>query len=256
MTRMRSEFHAFNLRALLGLFVLALGACSSSPKISPATGSHPPVYAELLEKYATPAGVRYSAWHQNPGDLQKLGEVTDFYATTTPPGSSQEDSLAWHLNAYNAWILRNVLAKYPTQGPLEGTPQFFDADTIVISGRKMSFNHLEQKIIRPTFQDPRVHFALNCASTSCPPLHLRPFTGATLEADLDHLTAAFINSDAVQPADGNRTVRVSKIFDWYAEDFGGRGNVLAYVGRYRKSALPATPGLEFLDYDWALNEAK
>lgn len=258
MTTMRSFFRFLKPSTSIGIVIFAFSACSSSttPQASPAVGSFPPVYAELLQKYATPTGVRYAAWHKNAGDLKKLKGVTDFYATTTPPVSSKEANLAWHLNAYNAWILQNVFAKYPTKGPLDESPQFFDQADIVISGSKTSFNHFEQKVIRPTFQDPRVHFALNCASTSCPPLHVTPFAAETLDADLDRLASAFINSDAVQVTYGNQTVRVSKIFDWYAADFGGKENVLAYVNQYRTSKLPDSSELAFLDYDWSLNEAK
>ena len=75
----------------------------------------------------------------------------------------RDTALAWHINAYNSWILHNILAKYPTKGPLAGEPLFFHGNRIVISGGKTSFNDLEQKVIRPTFKEPRVHFALNCA---------------------------------------------------------------------------------------------
>lgn len=240
------------------LFFSSLGACSSSttsPTVA-ATVASPPMFAELLQKYVTPAGVRYAAWHGNADDLKKLAEVTNFYATTTPPTGSKAEALAWYLNAYNAWILHNILAKYPTKGPLDGEALFFHANRIVISGQKTSFNDLEQKVIRPTFKEPRVHFSLNCASASCPPLNARPFEAGALDADLDRLARAFIKGKAIQIAEGGKTVRLSKIFDWYAEDFGGKDKVIEYVNGYRGSILPDAPKIQFMDYDWSLNETK
>lgn len=239
-------------------FVLVSTACSSSTtgQTTPASTAYPPDYAELLQKYVTQDGVRYAAWHTNPADLKKLSEVANFYATTTPPDKSKSDALAWYLNAYNAWILQNILAKYPTKGPLDGETLFFHGNRIVISGKKTSFNDLEQKVIRPTFKEPRVHFALNCASASCPPLNAKPFDAATLDADLTRLASAFINGNAVQFTDGGKTLRLSKIFDWYAEDFGGKGKAVAYLNGYRTSKLQDAPKIQFMDYDWSLNEAK
>lgn len=257
MTIMRSLLPPVRFLSAI-LFLSSLGACSSSTKYPTAlaTSAYPPAFAELLQKYVTPTGVRYAAWHGNADDIKKLAEVTNFYAKTTPPTASKAESLAWHLNAYNAWILHNILAKYPTKGPLDWDTLFFHGNRIVISGQKTSFNDLEQKVIRPTFKDPRVHFALNCASASCPPLNARPFDAATLDADLDRLAREFINGRAIQIDDGGRTVRLSKIFDWYVEDFGGKDKVIEYLNGYRGSKVPDAPKIQFMDYDWSLNETK
>jgi len=237
------------------LFVCCSLSCSQA--ISPAAASvaYPPDYAELLKSYVTPTGVRYAAWHANKADVERMKQVTEFFASTAAP-ADRSTSLAWHLNAYNAWILNNILAKYPTKGPMEGEGSFFDRDGIVISGKKTSFNDLEKNVIRPAFKDPRVHFALNCASRSCPPLHGKPFDPATLEADLDRLARNFIenNPQGVVPESGGRSVRLSKIFDWYADDFGGKGNQIAFINRYRKQPLPPDSKSDFIDYNWSLNE--
>jgi hypothetical protein len=220
----------------------------------------PPSYAELLHKYVTPDGVRYAAWHENPEDLKKLDEVVNFYATMEAPpisdAASQAEALAWNLNAYNAWILHNILQKYPTKGPLAGDLLFFRKNQIYISGRLTTFNDLEQNVIRPTFKDARVHFAINCASMSCPPLHVAPFDSLTLNQTLESLATAFINGKAVQMGNDGKTVSLSRIFEWYAEDFGGKENVIDYLNHYRVAKLsPALP-IKFMNYDWSLNEAR
>lgn len=240
------------------LFTLLLAACTHSnvqADLPRATDAAPPAYGELLAKYATPSGVRYAAWHGNSQDMAKLKDVVDFYVNSRPP-KDRKASLAWHLNAYNAWILHNILKKFPTSGPLDGETLFFHGNRITISGKKTSFNDLEQNVIRPTFKEPRIHFALNCASESCPPLQATPFMAESLDADLEKLTRAFINKNpkGVVPS-GNQTM-LSKIFDWYAEDFGGKDRLVEFINRYRDQPLPASTKIEFLDYSWKLNAAK
>jgi len=223
---------------------------ASDPEV--ASEAAPAVYEELLARYVTPGGVRYAAWHANDVDVKSLSSVTDFYANTRPP-EDRDVSLAWHLNAYNAGILSEILKKFPTKGPLEGESDFFDKKRIVISGNKISFNDLESKIIRPTFKEPRIHFALNCASESCPPLATKPFTAKTLNEDLERLTKAFVNDNPQGVALDNKRARISKLFDWYAEDFGGKSNLITFINRYRNTPIPAGSKAEFFEYGWKLN---
>lgn len=215
--------------------------------------SAPPEYAGLLAKYTRPKGIRYGAWHQNSGDLASLDKVTDYYAYTLPP-KEQKAALAWHVNAYNAWILRNILKKYPTRSPLDGDPLFFHGNRIVISEKQMSFNDLEQKVIRQVYKEPRVHFVLNCASKSCPPLNAKPITAATLDADLDRLTNEFVTQNPYGVVIERESVLISKIFEWYAGDFGGKGRQIEFINRYRKYPVPIRAKIEFMDYNWNLNE--
>ncbi len=244
------------LTCILSAFALlampAYSQWSAQGDLTQATEIAPPEFKELLRKYATPQGVRYATWHVNPNDREALRNVVAFYANTLPP-QSHEASLAWHLNAYNAWILHNILAKYPTSGPLDGEHLFFEGNHIVISGKKTSFDHLEQKVIRPKFKEPRIHFALNCASESCPPLHTKPFTTATLNADLNRLTHAFINANPQGVVVEEGKVHLSKLFEWYAADFGGKDQLISYINRYRDPPLPTGVKVFFLDYSWKLN---
>lgn len=237
---------------VLGCFAALTVPQLPASDLQVASEASPAVYEELLAKYVTPGGVRYAAWHANSADIQSLSSVTDFYANTRPP-EDRDVSLAWHLNAYNAGILSEILKKFPTKGPLEGESNFFDKERIVISGKKISFNHLESKIIRPAFNEPRIHFALNCASESCPPLATKPFTGKTLDEDLERLTKAFVNDNPQGVAADTKRTRISKLFDWYAEDFGGKSHLIPYINRYRRTPVPANTKPDFFEYSWKLN---
>ncbi len=243
----------------LAYVTLSLVSCSTmkapDASLPVAAITAPPSYSGLLQRYVEEDLVDYYSLSKNTTDLNKLRSITEFYATHRPP-SSQKASLAWHLNAYNAWILHNIMDKYPTNGPLAGNPLFFEIKSITLSGKAMSFSHLEQKIIRPEFKEPRIHFALNCASTSCPPLAKEPFTEENLEQKLETLTRKFINRDPDGVRIDKDRIKLSKIFDWYAEDFGGKDQLITYVNRYRTRPLPPNFPIEFLNYDWALNSTR
>lgn len=213
-------------------------------------------YDALLRKYVTAQGVKYAAWHQHAGDRAALERVVAAIAESpVPPG--REEALAFYLNAYNAWTLHNILAKYPTKGPLDGETFFFHGKRIRLEGRKTSLDHLEQKIIRPQFQDARIHFALNCAAQSCPPLFNRAFRGKTLNTDLDALTQDFTRSEEAAEVDRKTgTVRISKIFDWYKEDFASAGGVIPFINKHGDRKINPALKVEVKDYDWSLNEVR
>lgn len=217
-------------------------------------------YDALLKKHVTSTGVTYQAWHANASDKQALAQVITAIGKEDVSNKSREEKLAFYLNAYNAHILDQILKEYPTDGPggggLFGRNKFFKRENLLVAGQKTSFNSLENELIRPTFQEPRIHFALNCASASCPPLHGQAFRGRTLDTTLTELTRAFVNENArgVKPV-GWKKVGVSKIFDWYADDFKAAGGALAYINLFRKNKIASDTKVSFQDYSWSLNEA-
>lgn len=247
-------------RALtLWLLAVVMTALLAVPayRSAAADAAAPPGLAALYERYVTADGVRYAAWHGHREDRQRLRQTAAFYAGSQPP-RDRRGSLAWHLNAYNVWVLELVLQAYPVGGPLEIADDFFQRRSITVAGRRMSLDELEHDIIRPRFNDPRIHFAVNCAAASCPPLHPEPFSGDTLEQTLDRLTRDFINRNPQGVRTTGRRgaeVRLSKIFEWYAEDFGGEDGLIDYVNQYRDQPVRADARVRFLDYDWRLNES-
>ena len=211
-------------------------------------------YGRLLGKYATPNGVKYAAWKNNPADMQALQKVVDGIAAENISALGKKEQLAFYVNAYNAWILHQALGKYPTKSVKDTLYTFFTAKRIKVAGEQTSFNSLEKETIRSKFGDPGIHFALNCASRSCPPLNPEPFQGGKLDGQFEKLAKAYVNSDVgVKLAPDKKTAELSKIFDWYKDDFKD-GGPIQYINKRRSTPLPNEVKISY-DYDWSLNEA-
>jgi hypothetical protein len=169
--------------------------------------------------------------------------------------AGRDEQLAFYLNAYNLLVIRQVLARLEADpawpGPVSVADKlrFFLGARHVVAGRAMSLMTLENRVIRRRFRDARVHFALNCASSSCPWLPGQLFVAEHLEDDLERLTAQFLASDAVTYKPETRTLSVSPIFRWYRRDF--RPSIAAFIARYRE--VPADARVTFQAYDWRLN---
>jgi hypothetical protein len=216
-------------------------------------------YTALLQKYVTPNGVKYQAWHTHPEDRAALQSVSGAIAAADLSSLSPNEQLAFYLNAYNANILDQILTDYPTKGPGGGSAlgraKFFKWNKIIVAGQKLSFSSLENDLIRKIYREPRIHFALNCASASCPPLFNQAFEAASLDNTLTTLTENYINRNPEGLRLDGATANLSQIFDWYQDDFAN-GNLIPYLNQYRTTQIPDNTTIEFMPYDWSLNETK
>lgn len=178
----------------------------------------------------------------------------------------REEQMAFLINAYNAFTVEKILARYPDIGSiwdfgkLFGNP--FKDEFFVLLGQKRSLDWIEHEKLRQTYRDPRIHFAVNCASVGCPMLREEAYVAARLEAQLEAQARRFL-SDRSRNRLREERLEVSKIFDWFKEDFEPRA---AYFARYaevlsddpkgRSAIAGGRLALRFLDYDWSLNDAK
>jgi Protein of unknown function, DUF547 len=252
---MRNETMSFAKSAALA--VSAIFIASVTPCLAEKFDVAMQAYNRLLAKYVTASGVKYSGWKSNAADMQALQSVVDAIANEKISGSNQKEALAAYVNAYNAWILREALGKYPTKSVKDVLFTFFTGKRIKVAGEEMSFNHLEKDVIRSKFSDPRVHFALNCASRSCPPLNSEAFRGDKLDAQLEKLARSFVNSEnGVNYSAEKKSAELSAIFDWYKDDFKGEGGPVAFINKRRETSLPNDTKISYQKYDWSLNEAK
>lgn len=248
-----------NFVTFLRRFIPVMAALAISPANSFAQKSDnwTETYAGLLHKYVTPSGVNYAAWKGNAADSQALQTVVDTIAQSNIGGMAKPEQLAFYINAYNAWILHEALGKYPTKSVKDVTFSFFTGKRIKVAGGETSFNALEKETIRSKFAEPRVHFALNCASRSCPPLNPEPFRADKLDAQFEKLAKAFVNSDrGVRVSADNKSAELSKIFDWYKDDFKADGGPMQFINKHRTAPLPGDIKVSYGSYDWGLNEAK
>ncbi len=165
---------------------------------------------------------------------------------------SREEKLAYWINAYNAYTIKLIIDSYPVKSIKEiedpWNKKFFKID-----GVWHSLGELEHKILRK-FGDPRIHFAINCASISCPVVWNRAYSADNLHTALDQQTAKFIN-DPIRNTITDKVVNVSKIFSWYKKDFKvNGGDVKDFINRYATVKITNQPKKGYKDYDWALNE--
>ena len=179
----------------------------------------------------------------------------------------QDEQLAYWINLYNALTVLVVLEHYPVESirDIDISPGIFGVGPwgkklVTIDGQDISLNDIEHRILRPIWKDPRVHYALNCASLGCPNLRGEAYTGNNVQSALTEAARAFINSPraARQTPEG---LLVSSIYVWFAEDFGGDDegiltHLLAYADTPLRSQLSGVREIADHDYDWRLNDPR
>src|SRR5260370_37795833 len=135
-------------------------------------------YTRLLQKYVKTSGVQYSVWKENSADVLALKEIINQIGASGPSSQEREAQLAYYINAYNALVLGGGLNRYPLRSVRDLAPfyGFFTQNNITVAGKRTSLYALERKLLIPRFQEPRIHFAINCASRSCPPLRPAAYT--------------------------------------------------------------------------------
>lgn len=221
------------------------------------------LYAELLAKHTRDGLVDYASFKT---EHPKLKKYLEHLAGINPDELSRDDAFAYYINLYNAATVDLILENYPgidsikDIGGLFGNP--WKIEFISLKGKKVHLDHVEHEIMRPTYKDPRLHFAVNCASMGCPPLYEKPFEGETLDATLDKLTRQNMDDPVHTRLEGD-DLYVSKVFDWFGEDWGGKEEKVAFVRKYsppeqaaRFDQIGSRLDLKYSHWDWTLNDPK
>ncbi len=223
--------------------------------------------------------VNYARLAADPAGLNRYIAALASTDPSALAAASRNERLAFWINAYNACMLKRVIEHYPIRkaggllrlkNAAAGRPEnsvwqigdVFTAAHCPVAGAERSQDEIEHEIIRP-MGDPRIHFAINCAALSCPPLISRAYLAGTLDGQLDDRVHAFIGDPVhfeVPVADGTPTVMVNRVLDWFSEDFGGPEGIVAFLAGYVDGAARAAltgpdARLVFFDYDWTLNDA-
>ncbi|RIY09861.1 DUF547 domain-containing protein [Hymenobacter rubripertinctus] len=218
---------------------------------APAAFNHG-TFDRLLKKYVNGQGrVNYK------GFKSEEKAFNDYLAqlSKNPPAAadSKAEQMAFWINAYNAYTIRLILDNYPLKSIKDiGEPWkkvFFS-----IGGEKMSLDNIEHGILRKKFNDPRIHFALVCASISCPPLRPEAYSAARLSTQLDDQARDFLNNPGKNKISA-ASAQLSSYFDWYKDDWNQNGqSVVKWVNKYSKTKIDANTKIGFMDYNWNLNE--
>ena len=215
-----------------------------------ATPSHALWNALLSEYVSTNGMVDYRGFEE---ERDKLEAYLDMLGSHVPGDHwSREAKLAYYINLYNAGTVRLILEHYPLAS-IKDIRNPWGKDRLRIGDRFYSLNDIEHGILRK-MEEPRIHFAVNCASFSCPKLPTEAFTAEQIDRQLDIAARAFIN-DPLRNRIGNDSASLSRLFKWYKGDFTGAGtSLVSYLNRYLDVPLREDAKLDFLEYDWSLND--
>ena len=230
-------------------------------------------YVRVLATFVDEKGnVDYAALAGNGRDLRIFTTLLSNLSPHSHPDSFKQASsrLAYWINAYNALVLKGVVVAYPVDSVKDIKEQmgFFSQTYYAVGGERLSLNDIEHKILRKVFDEPRIHAAINCASVACPPLSRNVYRSEDLDAQLETAMRTFV-AEKVRLDRENRTVVLSKIFDWFGGDFTGwykrkkgvdNAHILDYIGLYleldgRSFVSGAQrPSVRYEAYDWKLND--
>lgn len=261
---------------LIAVVAIVVPGCRAEPAPSAAAdasaqgaggGPATAAWGRVLSKYHHSGGLDYAGLKADRGDLDTYLQSL---AGARPKAMGKSDAAAFWINAYNAVVAHHVLERYPGIESVKKVDGFFDKLTYPVAGETLTLDAIEGR--GRDLGDARIHFAVVCASTSCPDLRGEPFVGSRLDAQLAEQTRAFLSDRSkglLYDAKGN-DAHLSSIFKWYAGDFTGgstvvaffaRGGVLDWVIEHAPKEIAATlkdkkPSVSYLDYDWGLNDRK
>jgi hypothetical protein len=273
-------FLRLSLSWLTALGFLALTTAAMADPATSASDHEYGDYAALLDEHVVENRVDYARLKANRAHLDRVAASLDAVRPSDIRQWSRAQQLAFWINAYNIFTLQAIVDHYPINGswfslhPRNSIRQIDGVWTELTwqaAGRRVTLDEIEHKIIRPKFAEPRIHFAVNCAAVSCPPLAAEPYRPATLDQQLADATRRFLASPLGLEVDGT-TLKVSSVFKWYGKDFvprfAGSGPasrsaveraIVGVVRRYgpREAATLAVreeASISYLDYDWSLND--
>ena len=204
----------------------------------------------LLQKYVTINGnVNYKGFKN---EELKLNSYLAHLSNYTPDDSwSKDEKMAYWINTYNAFTVKLIIDNYPISS-IKDIESPWDIQFINLGDKTFSLNDIEHKILRK-MNDPRIHFGIVCASISCPKLQNEAFEASKLNDQLDNATKEFLTD----PSKNNFTetsIKISKIFKWFAKDFKNEGTLVDFLNNYSEITISQNAKKTFKDYDWNLNE--
>lgn len=215
----------------------------------------------LLKRHAKPDGkVDYKGFAK---DEPLLNQYLTLISQNHPNDAnwSEAQQLAYWINAYNAFTVKLILDNYPiksikdiTKGPsIPFINSPWDIKFIEIENQTYDLNNIEHGILRQHFNEPRIHFAINCASVGCPRLLNEAYKAETLESQLQKMTIEFINGKGITEIRDDY-IQISLIFSWFGSDFKKETTLIEFLNKYSHTKINENVNVDFFSYDWHLNE--
>ncbi|MBK7869837.1 MAG: DUF547 domain-containing protein [Saprospiraceae bacterium] len=242
---------------ILGIiFIISIQSCKVKDYTSDAKPVSHEAWDSLLRTHVNEQGfVNYKNFIK---DSIKLNKYLELLSKNHPNEKNwnREEQMAYWINAYNAFTVKLIVDHYPTASIKDiknGIPfvnTVWDIKFIKIEDAIYDLNNIEHGILRPKFKDPRIHMVVNCASISCPKLQNYAFTANKLDEQLDEAAREFLN-DPSKNIITSEKAQLSKIFDWYSMDFD---SVRDFVNKYADTKINKDTKIEYLEYNWGLNE--
>ncbi len=205
----------------------------------------------LLKKYVAEDGlVDYKGFKTDKVALEAY--LAQMAALTPTEAWSVQELLAFYINIYNAYTVALIVDNYPVKS-IKDIDGPWTKGIALVGDKKLSLGGIENGILRK-MNEPRIHFAINCASFSCPKLSNEAYIASKINEQLERAANDFINSDKNELSAGNP--KLSSIFDWYKKDYvvAGQPDVIAYINQYANTKIDSNAALSYLEYDWNLNE--
>lgn len=241
------------MKTLLITLLISLGLTNSEINFQQDQNQDKGIHASwnvLLQQYVDADGnVDYRSWKKSQTDLDKYIQLLE----KTPPANywDKNDSLAYFINAYNAVTVKLILDNYPLKS-IRDIKDPWDSKSLNLPNNHLTLNDIEHKVLRK-MDDPRIHFAINCASASCPQLSNEAFRASKVQKQLEEATALFIN-DTSKNQISEKNIGLSKIFLWFSKDFGSKKERLAFIQKYSQKPFKDNAKIKYQEYDWSLNE--
>lgn len=237
--------------ALVTALLVAGGAAETSD--APLDAEARRAYVTVLTRHVKDGRVDYRGLEQK--SLKLLDNYLSKVGAAELP-KARNARIGFLVDAYNALVLRSVISHGRPRSVLD-VKGFFKEEKHRVAGRDLTLDELEKKVLNPFAKDPRTHFVLVCGAVGCPILEARPFLGANVEKRMEAATRRYLASPSGARRSGAQ-LSVSKIFDWYAADFGGKAGakefILPRLPEAARSGLEEKRDLGFIDYNWTLNQ--
>lgn len=207
-------------------------------------------FDQLLKKYVTSDGhVDYKGLNK---ERKKLRTYLTLIKNNYPEDSwTKNELLAYYMNAYNAMTIDLILRNYPTES-IKDIKNPWEQRYWQIGDKWINLEEIEHQILRK-MDDPRIHFGINCASFSCPPLMNEAFTADKVDSQLEKLAIQFVNDSKRNSITADR-VEISNIFKWFKKDFTQEGDIVDFLNKYSKVKINANARVRYMDYNWNLNK--